>query len=186
MVKIPNTTVSAEYITEILCFFVTLSLSLSLSLSHASVSLLVFYLSVLESRIMLVARWTYRREFVYGGACGALCFTPVPYQLRLHKTRCYCCTVFSVSLLCYIAVIQLYTFVYRFSRLKSSTSLMSLVIHPHNKGNLSFYASEFISILYTQKLSYTSTLLFSQNLHKYKYCPTMQISVYNWWYVTKI
>jgi len=59
MVNIPNKTVSAEYITEILSSFVrphTLSLSLSLSLSLASVSLLVFYLSVPESTVMRVAR----------------------------------------------------------------------------------------------------------------------------------
>ena len=96
-----------------------------------------------------------------GGACGALCFMLLHYQLRLHKTRCYCCIVFYVSLVCYIAVVQLNTFIYRFSKVKSSTSLMSLVIHPHNKGNLSFYASEFISILYTQKLSYTKVHYFS-------------------------
>ena len=53
MVNIPNKTVSAEYITEILSSFVRPH---TLSLSLASVSLLVFYLSVPESTVMRVAR----------------------------------------------------------------------------------------------------------------------------------
>jgi hypothetical protein len=137
------------------CFILSFSLSLSLSLN-------LCFVGGILSLISAVCLWPADRteEGLFmgagGGVAGLECsvfYTGTLSASVIQTTRLLLpCFLYVVNMLhcCYPIV---YIYVGRFRRLKWPSSLMSLIIHPHNGGYLSFYTSEFIWILYAQKLS---------------------------------